>query len=317
MTSGVKRTKEEIYEIVNSFGYELIHEYTNERGVRKVVIEDFDGYKFDVFLSHVREKRGMAKFDVRNPFTLENIENWILINNKSFSLCKNNIYEGHRKKLQLFCNKCKNNFYMSWSDILSGNGCGVCYGFQVVRKTSVGYMFPEIINAWSNNNKNSPYDFAPSSHKKVMWVCEKCGKDYILSIDNKVKSKRVYCKKCSFSNGEDRIHKFLSQKINLIENVDFFAQYRINECRYIYPLPFDFYILPINLLIEYNGEQHYKPVDFSHREEKSSTNKKFRNIIKRDKIKQKYCKNNGIPLLIIPYWEFENIEQILTETLFE
>ena len=36
---------------------------------------------------------------------------------------------------------------------------------------------------------------------------------------------------------------------------------------------------------------------------------------KRDGIKNNYCKNNNIPLLRIPYWEFNNIEKILENTL--
>jgi hypothetical protein len=34
---------------------------------------------------------------------------------------------------------------------------------------------------------------------------------------------------------------------------------------------------------------------------------------KRDKVKYKYCQNNDINLLIIPYWDFNNIEKILSE----
>ena len=37
--------------------------------------------------------------------------------------------------------------------------------------------------------------------------------------------------------------------------------------------------------------------------------------ISTDKIKSDYCKNNNIKLVIIPYWDFDNIEQILTKEL--
>lgn len=39
-------------------------------------------------------------------------------------------------------------------------------------------------------------------------------------------------------------------------------------------------------------------------------------VLKRDKIKKKYCKENNVELLVIPYWEFHNIEKILEQTLF-
>ena len=35
----------------------------------------------------------------------------------------------------------------------------------------------------------------------------------------------------------------------------------------------------------------------------------------RDNIKTKYCEDNHIKLIRIPYWDFDNIEQILTKEL--
>ena len=34
-----------------------------------------------------------------------------------------------------------------------------------------------------------------------------------------------------------------------------------------------------------------------------------------DKLKNKYCKKNNIPLIRIPYWQFDKIEQILDKWL--
>ena len=36
---------------------------------------------------------------------------------------------------------------------------------------------------------------------------------------------------------------------------------------------------------------------------------------RRDEIKNKYCQENNIKLLRIPYWEFDNIENILEREL--
>ena len=49
--------------------------------------------------------------------------------------------------------------------------------------------------------------------------------------------------------------------------------------------------------------QHFKP---SFNDEKSFDRTKLH-----DDYKNKYCKNNNIPLIRIPYYEFENIESIL------
>ena len=40
-------------------------------------------------------------------------------------------------------------------------------------------------------------------------------------------------------------------------------------------------------------------------------------VQKRDSIKTKYCKDNNIKLIRIPYWDFKNIDTILTKELIE
>lgn len=77
-------------------------------------------------------------------------------------------------------------------------------------------------------------------------------------------------------------------------------------------MKFDFAIFDnedkIQLLIEYNGEQHYTPIEKWGGEEKLAIQQE------RDTRKIEYCKNNNIPLLVIPYWEYDriNLEYILS-----
>ena len=57
--------------------------------------------------------------------------------------------------------------------------------------------------------------------------------------------------------------------------------------------------------IEYDGIQHFEPIErFGGKEEFSRTKI-------RDNIKTQYCKDNNIKLIRIPYWDFDNIEMIL------
>ncbi len=76
-------------------------------------------------------------------------------------------------------------------------------------------------------------------------------------------------------------------------------------------LPFDFYITKLNLYIEYNGEQHYRPVQFGGMPIEKAKDR-FVSQKNRDGIKKKYCYENNLSLLIIPYWEKDNIENILS-----
>lgn len=77
---------------------------------------------------------------------------------------------------------------------------------------------------------------------------------------------------------------------------------------------FDFYLPSYNLLIEYDGEQHYKPVRrFKCTDEEVA--QKFNAIQEHDQLKNKYCFDNGINLLRIPYWEHKNVKAIINTCL--
>ena len=72
-------------------------------------------------------------------------------------------------------------------------------------------------------------------------------------------------------------------------------------------MPFDFFVPSKNLLIEYDGEQHYIKNSFGHCDEELDR------IKERDKIKTLFCEKNKIKLLRISYMEAEKIEEILYE----
>ena len=73
-------------------------------------------------------------------------------------------------------------------------------------------------------------------------------------------------------------------------------------------LPFDFYIPEYNICIEYDGEQHYRPVMFDGKDDELAT-KQFEKTKYHDGIKTKYCNAHGIHLLRIPY--YKNVEEEL------
>jgi very-short-patch-repair endonuclease len=119
------------------------------------------------------------------------------------------------------------------------------------------------------------------------------------------------CPKCNQSKGENRIESWLKQN-----NINYETQYIFNDCKYISLLRFDFYLPNRNICIEYDGKQHFRPVDFSGENYKKAL-QEFKLTKKRDKIKNDYCKTHNIPLLRIPYTEFDNIETILENFLKE
>lgn len=114
---------------------------------------------------------------------------------------------------------------------------------------------------------------------------------------------------CVKSKGEYEIAKFLSEN-----NIKFNTQKRFDECKYKYPLPFDFQIFYKDsdnfFLCEYQGQQHYYPTSFSYNSPELAQ-EKYEYTQKSDEIKKKYCQDNNIKLVEIPYWNFNKIKTIL------
>jgi hypothetical protein len=120
------------------------------------------------------------------------------------------------------------------------------------------------------------------------------------------------CYKCGRhkSKGEDAIENVLKTF-----KYDYIKQYK--PIKENIRLAFDFALYNSNVLvsiIEYDGEGHYKPIDFAGKGEEWA-NKNFEIYQLRDSIKDQYCKDNNIPLLRIPYWDYKNIDKILSDFL--
>jgi hypothetical protein len=135
------------------------------------------------------------------------------------------------------------------------------------------------------------YDYRLTKYKQarsnVIIICKEHGK-FLQTPDNHL-SKKQGCPKCKSSKGEKEVeHWFLNH------NTKFIEQKRFEGCRgKVKPLPFDFYLPEHNTCIEYQGKQHYdKDSRFYSKE-----------LIKNDKTKARYCRDNNIRLVVIPYWE--------------
>lgn len=138
-----------------------------------------------------------------------------------------------------------------------------------------------------------------NGHIHYEFECQ-CGQHFIRSI-NKWMGGHDICNSCAWSNSSyERIVKSFLEEHNIVYKQEF----TIYECRDINPLPFDFWIKKYNCLIEIDGQQHYKPVNYGEGLEVAQV--RFIDQQKKDKIKDDYCQKYNIPLLRIPYWEFED-----------
>lgn len=150
------------------------------------------------------------------------------------------------------------------------------------------------------------YDYSKTVYvnnkTKVCITCPIHG-DFWVSIINHIYDKNG-CPRCKESKGEKTIARYLED-----HNIYFKTQYRFPDCKDKRSLPFDFYLPEYNMCIEYDGEQHFKPIG------RWKGAKGFEDIKRRDNIKNSYCKDNGIGLTRIKYTETD-ISSILDSVLF-
>jgi hypothetical protein len=272
---------------------------------------DGDGFLYTLSLSGVlalnKDKMSPSKFHLSNDYTLKNIDHWLELNNKSFRLVDGQIYEGITKKLYFKCFKCPEDeipFLINISGILNGNGCGICSNRQVGKFNSLVFTHPNVAQEWDfANNYITPDQVVYGSPNKYFWVCPNCNRSYKARISDRA-IKKSSCPFCDQSKGEKKISEYFTRK-----NISFSPEFLFENCRDVRRLPFDFYLTKYNVCIEYSGQQHFYSIDYFGGE------KCFEITQRHDKIKKEYCENNNIPLIVIPYWDFKNIEQILTKEL--
>lgn len=99
----------------------------------------------------------------------------------------------------------------------------------------------------------------------------------------------------------------------LIENNIVFEREKVfQDCKYLRPLKFDYYLPQFNTVIEADGRQHTEPIRFGNMTNIQAKKQLKTNKI-RDKIKDNYCLKNNIRMIRIPYYEFktDNYKKIL------
>lgn len=150
------------------------------------------------------------------------------------------------------------------------------------------------------------YDEYKNNRTLLKFKCSECGEVFTSTVHALTTGDGRLCPNCDppYSKGEMVIKNFLDNN-----NIEYIQEKTFKECRYYNPLRFDFYLPNYNCCIEYDGEQHYKEINFFGGERGYEERKR------NDSIKNKYCKENNISLLRIPYFNFNNIDNILNAFL--
>lgn len=197
-------------------------------------------------------------------------------------------YTGSHNRVIIICRE-HGQFTQVAAKHLRGHGCNLC-----ARSSTTEYFVSKSKNIHGDKYL---YDKVKYKHhsKKVLIGCRKHG--YFLQRPNDHLSGKG-CSVCNKSRGENSVAVFLTRL-----GIPFIREWWDNGCRNKRPLPFDFFLPGRNILIEYDGEQHYNPVN------RFWGKSAFKRTKENDKIKTDWCLEKGYKLIRIPY--YENVEDYL------
>ncbi len=209
-------------------------------------------------------------------------------------------YKNKESKVTIIC-PVHGEFKQHAGSHLRGIGCSKCSG--MAQGTTESFIEnSEKVHGDKYNYSNVNY---VNAHTPVEIICKKHG-SFRQKPNNHLNG--AGCPRCSESKGENLVNEILSSY-----NISYVRQYKFSDCtnnvigKYCRKLPFDFYVSKYNTVIEFDGQQHFIPV-FGEDE--------FKRLKKTDKLKNQYCKKNGIKLIRIPYtMKKEEIEPYILKEL--
>jgi len=203
-------------------------------------------------------------------------------------------YSSAKTEVQIKC-KTHGYFLQTPATHLKGSGCTKC---SIEHQTKSLEQFKLDAKVKHRDLYNYDKVIYVSSHVYITIICPKTNHGpFKQTPANHLTG--YGCYRCNNSKGEIAIHNYLTDN-----DVEYEDEKKYDNCRGIKRrLPFDFYIPKINLLIEFDGPQHYEPVEHFGGEQG------FEITQRNDGIKNKYALDNGIGLVRIR--DIKNMETVL------
>lgn len=191
-----------------------------------------------------------------------------------------------KTKIKWLCNNCKHSFDKKLSDFLKNPHCPWC-------ETLFSKMTLEIAEQKTFEYYGDEYTILSKEYNPNKKLCIRhnlCGFTYNVA-NHAFLSAHEGCPRCKSSHGERKVRKYLEK-----HNIPYIEQYRFYNS-YLKSFSFDFFIdyNGKKSVIEYNGKQHYEPISYFGGEEAFSRQQE------RDNIKKRYCKEEQIDYIEIPY----------------
>jgi very-short-patch-repair endonuclease len=208
-------------------------------------------------------------------------------------------YVNNRTPIEIFHTKCNQSWFPTPDSMLNCNskGCLKCYG---KRAKTLEDINNDILNLLGNQEYMINEIFTKSGHSygKFIHYCDLCKDcEFEMRISDFMSTHSQRCPLCAELNKESKAVR--NMKSFLEENgISYEQEVMFEGCVNTNFLRFDFYLPDYNLLIEYDGIQHFKPSGFI-------TDEKVKYYQNNDKIKNEWVEQHDVSLLRINYKQNE------------
>ena len=197
-------------------------------------------------------------------------------------------YKNTNTKISIRHNACGYEYSVRPDAFISGGRCRPCRNRQLsVDNTKTTEHFANEVASLTNDEYKLVGDYV-NVNTKVSVKHVTCGHEYEVYPFLFQRGRR--CPNCNKSKGEQLVEYVLQNN-----NIEYEAQTTFEDLIHIKRLSYDFYLPQHNMLIEYQGVQHYQPVDLFGGEVQ------FKLQQKHDTIKREYAVENKYKLIEIPY----------------
>lgn len=257
------------------------------------------GHEWKITPNEALKRHGCPRCNKHFKKTNEDFVKLMSQNNPNIELLENHL--NSKRTIKCRCKKHNVVWDASKEYILQGGGCYLCGREKTslqLRKTHQEFI-NELIKV---DSSIIPLEDYQTIQTKIKFKCLLCNNEWETTPSNVLHG--YGCPVCSIkkSIGEKIIQNWL-----ILHNIKFLPQMKFDNCKDNLCLPFDFYLIDENKCIEYDGIQHFRPIEYFGGQEN------FKYTQRHDQIKTEYCKINNIPLLRIPY--YANIEEELENFL--
>lgn len=298
-----RKTHEEfVQDVFNKLGpeYQVLSQYTNAHG--KILLHhDKCDNTFEKNIHDIITKESGCPYCNGIKPKLYNKE-WVIDNTpKPYQYISG--YVNMTTKCVFHCNICNTDFLQFPARLINEHiyGCNCCPSKKLTHEDFLNRLGDECLEEYEILEKYVNID------TPILLKHKPCQCTFKISPYQFIKeSKKKYCPICYYkkSHGEVLITEFLTKNNITYIKEKVFENFPNRR--------FDFYLPNLNIAIEFDGAQHYQYVQYFHHNLEG-----FKQRQQMDLEKNQYCINNNIQLFRIPYWEEQNISQILTQILLE